>query len=40
MASHRHYANRIEPAVECGYRYVDPAASLLGRPAETAYRGG
>ena len=36
MAFHRHYANRIEPAVEYGYRYVDLAASLLGRSAETA----
>ena len=35
------YANQIEPAVEYGYRYVDLAASLLGRAAETApYRGG
>ena len=30
------YANQIEPAVEYGYRYVDLAASLLGRSAETA----
>ena len=35
------YANHIEPAVEYGYQYVDMAASLLGRSAETApYRAG
>ena len=35
------YANQIEPAVEYGYRYVDLAATLLGRAAEAApYRGG
>jgi hypothetical protein len=30
------YANHIEPAVEYGYQYVDMAARLLGRAAETA----
>jgi hypothetical protein len=30
------YANHIEPAVEYGYQYVDMAARLLGREAETA----
>ena len=35
------YANQIEPAVEYGCQYVDLAASLLGRAAETApYRDG
>ena len=35
------YANHIEPAVGYGYQYVDLAASLLGRSAETApYRTG
>ena len=34
------YANHIEPAVEYGHQYVDMAARLLGREAETApYRG-
>jgi hypothetical protein len=34
------YANQIEPAVEYGFQYVDQAARLLGREAETAaYRG-
>ena len=30
------YANQIEPAVEYGFQYVDQAARLLGREAETA----
>jgi hypothetical protein len=30
------YANQIEPAVEYGFQYVDMAARLLGREAETA----
>jgi hypothetical protein len=30
------YANQIEPAMEYGFQYVDLAARLLGRAAETA----